>query len=98
MWYDGGMPRAQKVSVALQKDTLSAAKKAAAAEGLSLSGLLMRLLNAHFERQARFENMGRFIEVYAPNLRVTEIDVQAIRDELAAPLKPVRRVKRRRAA
>jgi hypothetical protein len=56
------MAKTQKVSVALRKDALAAAKKAAAADGLSLSGLLMNLLKAHFERRARFENMGKFID------------------------------------
>ncbi len=92
------MPRTQKVSVAVQKDALVAAKKAATAEGLSLSGFLMKLLKAEFERQARFDSMDRFIETYAPNVRVTETDMQAIRDEMTAPLKPVRRSKRKRAA
>jgi hypothetical protein len=92
------MPRTQKVSVALQKDALVAAKKAAVAEGSSLSGFLMRLLNAEFERRARFDSMDRFIEKCAPNVRVTEADMQAIRDEMTAPLKPVRRSKRKRAA
>jgi predicted DNA binding CopG/RHH family protein len=92
------MGRTQKVSVALEKNALAAAKEAAAAEGLSLSGLLMRLLDAHFERQARFASMDRFLEKYAPNVRTTEEDIQAIRDEMAEPLKPVRRARRRRAA
>ena len=52
------MARTQKVSIALRKDTLETAKKAAAADGLSLSGLLMRLLTAHFERQAKFAARG----------------------------------------
>ncbi len=86
------------MSVALRKDTLVAAKKAAAAEGLSLSGLLMRLLTAHFERQARFDGMESFLEAYAPNARVTEEDMRAIRAEMTAPLKPIRRGGRRRAA
>ena len=92
------MPRTQKVSVALQKEALVAAKKAAADEGLSLSGLLMKLLTAHFERQARFDSMDRFIQNFVPNARVTEGDMQAIRDEMSAPLKPVRRARRKRAA
>ena len=92
------MARTQKVSVALEKGMLIAAKKSAAADGSSLSGLLMKLLTAHFERQARFENMGRFIEKYAPRVRVSEDAMQAIRDEMNAPLKPVRRGKRKRAA
>ena len=92
------MARTQKVSIALRKDTLETAKKAAAADGLSLSGLLMKLLTAHFERQAKFAAMDRFIEEFAPNVRVTEQDRQAIRDEMAAPLAPVRRAKRKRTA
>ena len=92
------MSRAQKVSVALDKDVLAAARRNAIAQGLSLSGLLMRLLNSHFERQARFEGMKRFTEKYAPSVRVTDEDIQAIRDELTAPLKPVRRARRRKAA
>jgi len=92
------MARTQKVSVALEKDALARAKKLAAAHGSSLSGLLMQLLEAHFERQARFDGMGRFIDEYAPNVRVTAKDMQAIRDEMTAPLKPIRRGKRKRAA
>jgi predicted DNA binding CopG/RHH family protein len=92
------MAKTQKVSVALQKDALAAAKRAAAAEGLSLSGLLMKLLKAHFERQARFENMARFIDEYVPHVRVSERDMQTVRDEMNAPLRPVRRARRRRAA
>ena len=98
MCYPGGMRRTQKVSVALRKGTLEAAKKAAADEGLSLSGLLMQLLTAHFERQARFAAMGRFVEKYAPNVGVTPHDMQALRDEMTAPLKPFRRGRRKRAA
>ena len=92
------MSKTAKVSVALEKNALAAAKKLAAAEGLSLSGLLMKLLDAHFERQARFENMDRFIREYAPNVRTRDKDIQGIRDEMAAPLKPVRRPRRPRAA
>ena len=56
------MAKTQKVSVALEKSALAAAKKAAVADGLSLSGLLMKLLTAHFEREARFESMDRFVQ------------------------------------
>ena len=92
------MAKTEKVSVALERNALAEAKKLAAADGLSLSGLLMKLLNAHFERQARFVSMDRFIRKYAPNVRTTEKDIQAIRDEMTAPLEPVRRARRRRAA
>jgi hypothetical protein len=92
------MAQTEKVSIALRKDTLAAAKKAARADGLSLSGLLMRLLTAHFERQAKFAAMDRFVETYAPNGRVSDEDMQTIRDEMAAPLAPIRRSKRKRAA
>lgn len=92
------MAKTQKVSVALEKEALVAAKKAAAADGLSLSGLLMKLLNEHFAQRARFASMGRFIKKHAANVRVTEDDMQALRDEMTAPLLPVRRGKRKRAA
>jgi hypothetical protein len=92
------MARTAKVSVALDKDALAKAKKLAAAEGLSLSALLMRLLVAHFERQARFESMDRFIDEYVDHGRVSEQVIQSIRDQLSAPLRPVRRGRRRRAA
>lgn len=92
------MARTQKVSVALRKDAVVQAKKAAVSEGLSLSGLLMKLLDAHFERQQRFERMERFTEKFAPDVRVTEADIQVIRDEIAAPLRPVRRSRKKRAA
>ena len=96
--YPGGMAKTQKVSVALEKNVLVAARKTAAARGMSLSGLLMKLLTAHFERQARFESMDRFIARHAPNVRVTDAAMQAIRDEMTAPLKPIRRRGGRRAA
>jgi hypothetical protein len=96
--YHGGMQKTQKVSVALRKDALILAKKAASASGLSLSGLLMSLLDAHFAQQEKFENMGKFMENDAPNLRVTEQQRQAIRDEMRAPLKPIQRARRKRAA
>ena len=86
------------MSVALEKEALIAAKKAAAADGLSLSGLLMKLLTAHFEQQARFDNMDRFMEKYAPKARVSAEEMQSLRDEMSAPLKPVRRGRRKRAA
>jgi hypothetical protein len=92
------MAKTEKVSIALRKDAVAQAKKAAAAEGLSLSGLLMKLLDAHFERLQRFEQMDRFTEKYASDVRVTEADIQAIRDEMTAPLRPVRRSKKTRAA
>jgi predicted nucleic acid-binding protein len=84
------MAKTEKVSVALEKGALARAKKAAAAEGLSLSGLLMKLLTAHFEREQRFESMGRFVEEFAPHVRVTERDMEAMRQEMNAPLKPIR--------
>lgn len=92
------MVRTQKVSVALEKGALAAAKKLALAEGSSLSALLMKLLNAHLEREAKFERMAGFIDAYAPNARVTPAEMQALRDEMSAPLKPIRRTKRKRAA
>jgi len=86
------MAKTQKVRVALEKSALATAKKLAEAEGSSLSGLLMKLLEAHFEQRARFDCMDRFIEQSAPNVRVTGKDMQAIRSEMTAPPKPVRRV------
>lgn len=92
------MARTEKVSVALDKDALVRAKRVAAADGLSLSGLLMQLLTAHFEKQQRLERMGEYLTEFAPKVHVSEAAMQAIRDEMTAPLKPVRRTKRKRAA
>lgn len=92
------MARTQKVSVALDKDVLTKARKLAAADGLTLSGLLMKLLEAHLEQQARFEAMDRFLAEFPPEAPVTDEAIQSILDELAAPLPPVRRPRRKRAA
>ena len=86
------------MSVALEKNVLAVARKAAAAEGLSLSRLLTNLLNAHLEQQARFASMDRFIEEHARHVRVTDEHIQAIRDQMGAPPPPLRRGRRRRAA
>lgn len=89
--YSGSMARTQKVSVALETEALAAAKKAATRVGLSLSGLLMQLLETHFEHEARLVAMDRVLEELAPHPKVTERQLQSIRDEMTAPLKPVRR-------
>lgn len=96
--YHWGMARTQKVSVALERNALAAAKKLALAEGSSLSALLMKLLSAHLEREAKLARMGAFMEAYAPNARVTAAEVESLRNEMTAPLKPIRRTKRKRAA
>ncbi len=92
------MARTQKVSVALETEALAAAKKAATRVGLSLSGLLMRLLETHFEHEARLVAMDRVLEELAPHTKVTERQLQSIRDEMTAPLKPVRRGRKKKAA
>jgi hypothetical protein len=92
------MQRTQKVSVALDKRALVAARAAATAQGLSLSAFLMRLLNAHLEREARFEHMAVLVREFASEGHVTPAQMQAIRNEMNAPLKPIGRAKRKRAA
>lgn len=88
---------ARKTSIALDKDELAAAKKAAAAQNLSLSAFLSRLVRAHVAQQARFEAMDRYLAEHAPRFRLTEQARAAVEAEWSAPLKPVR-PKRRRAA
>lgn len=93
--YSGGMT-AQKTSIALDKNELAAAKKAAAAQNLSLSGFLSRLVQAHVAQQARFEAMDRFLSEHAPGFRLSDSARASVEAEWNAPLKPVR-PKRRRA-
>lgn len=84
--------------MAIRRDLLAAAKKAAAEEGLSLSGLLSKLVAEHLAQRERFANMDRFLRDYAPDFRVTDEQLRAIGEEMSAPLKPIRRSKRRGAA
>lgn len=98
MCYFGRMARAQKVSIALDKGVLARAKKAAASDGLSLSGMLENLLVEHFERETTLDNMTRFLDEHAPKMHVTERDMQKIRAEMSAPLRPIRRARKKRAA
>jgi hypothetical protein len=88
----------KKTSIALGRDELSAAKKAAAAEGLSLSAFLTKLVRAHIEQQVKFAAMDRFAKRYAPKHRLTEEARASIEAEWSAPLKPVRSRRRRTAA
>jgi hypothetical protein len=88
----------QKTSIGLRKDELAAAKKAAAAEGLSLSAFLSRLVRAHVAQQLKFDAMDRFVKEHAPGHRLTEEARAAIEAEWSAPLKPVRARRRRSAA
>jgi hypothetical protein len=86
---------AQKTSVALPKEELAAAKRAAAAEGLSLSAFLTNLVRAHMAQQARFDAMARFLEQHAPGFRSSPKARAAIEAEWTAPLAPVRRRRKR---
>lgn len=88
----------QKTSIALGKDELAAAKKAAAAEGLSLSAFLSKLVRAHVEQEMKFAAMDRFVTEHVPGHRLTEGARAAIEAEWTAPLKPVRSKRRRSAA
>lgn len=88
----------QKTSIALGKDELTAAKRAAAAEGLSLSAFLSKLVRAYVEQQTKFAAMDRFAKKYAPGHRLTEAARAALEAEWSAPLKPVRSKRRRSAA
>lgn len=88
----------QKTSIALGKEELAAAKKAAASEGLSLSAFLTKLVRAHVEQRAKLEAMDRFVSTYAPKHRLSEKARAAIESEWTAPLQPVRPRRRRKAA
>lgn len=88
----------RKTSIALGKDELAAAKKAAAAEGVSLSAFLTNLVRAHVAQQERFDAMGRYLSKHAPEFRLTDKAKAAVEAEWNAPLKPVRARRRRSAA
>ncbi len=88
----------QKTSVALDKSALAAAKKAAAAEGLSLSAFLTSLVRAHVEQQARFEAMTEYLREHAPRFRLSDRARASVEAEWSAPLTPIRTRRRRRAA
>lgn len=97
MCYLGGMAT-QKTRIALAKEELAVAKKAAAAEGLSLSAFLSKLVRAHVAQQGKFDAMDRFVKKYAPGHRLTPDARAAIEAEWNAPLQPVRTRRRRGAA
>lgn len=89
----------QKTSVALGKAELAAAKRAAAAEGSSLSAFLTKLVRAHVAQAARFDAMERYLMKHAPDFRLTGRARAAVESEWTAPLKPVRvRPRRKRTA
>ena len=88
----------QKTSIALDKTELAAAKKAAAAEGMSLSAFLSKLVQAHVAQQIKLEAMDLFVKRHASSHRLTDEAKAAIEAEWSAPLKPVRAKRRRSAA
>lgn len=88
----------EKTSIALPREDLVAARRAADAEGLSLSAFLVKLVREHVARQSRFEAMDRFVKTYAPKHRLTPRAKAAIEAEWEAPLEPIRPRRRRRAA
>lgn len=88
----------RKTSVALGKDELVAAKKAAAAQGLSLSAFLTLLVRTHVAQQERFEAMARYLAKFAPGFRLGEKARAAVEAEWSAPIGPVRPRRKRRAA
>jgi len=86
-----------KTSIALSREELSVAKKAAEAQGLSLSAFLSSLVREHAAQEARFEAMDHYLQRFAPRFRLSERARAAVEAEWSAPLKPIR-PKRRRAA
>jgi len=88
----------RKTSIALGRDELAAAKKAAAAEGLSLSAFLTRLVHDHIAQQARFEAMDRYLTKFAPGFRLSDKARADVEAEWTAALKPVRPRRKRAAA
>jgi hypothetical protein len=95
--YCGGMA-SQKTSIALAREELAMAKKAAAAQGLSLSAFLSHLIRAHVAQEARFDAMGQYLSRYSAGFRLTPKARAAVEAEWSAPLKPVRAKRRRKAA
>jgi hypothetical protein len=87
-----------KTSVALGKEELVAAKRAAKREGVSVSAFLTRLIREHAAQVARFEAMKHYLDAHAPDFRPTDAARAAVVAEWTAPLSPVRRRSRRRAA
>ena len=87
----------EKTSVALGKEELEFAKKAAAALGLSLSAFLTSLIREYVVQQARFDAMQRYLEEHAPNFRLTAKARAAIEAEWTAPLEPVRPRRKKKA-
>ena len=88
----------QKTSVALGRAELAAAKKAAAAGGVSLSAFLTDLVRAHVAQQTRFDAMDRYLADHARSFRLTDDARAQVAAEWDAPLKPVRPRRRKRAA
>ena len=88
----------QKTSVALGREELAVARKAAAAAGLSLSAFLTQLVRAHLEQEAKLESMDRFMKRFAPRHRLSPEARASIEAEWTAPLAPIRPRRRRRAA
>lgn len=77
-----------KTSIALGREELRAAKKSAAAQGLSLSGFLSSLVREHAAQQARFEAMDHYLQRFAPRFRLSEKARVAVEAEWTDPPKP----------
>lgn len=89
----------QKTSVSLDVGAIAAAKRAAEAEGVSLSAFLSQLIRERVKQDERFEAMARFLHEHAPTHKLSERSRRAIEAEWSAPLQPVRaRGRRKRGA
>lgn len=88
------MAKTEKTSIALGKEELTAARRAAVKEGLSLSAFLARLVREHMAQEARFDAMDLYLERFAPGFQLSDAARATISSEWTAPLRPVRRRKR----
>ncbi len=86
-----------RTSIALGREDVVLAKKAAVAQGLSLSAFLAALVREHAVQETRFHAMDNYLQRFALRFRLSEKARAAVEAEWSAPLKPIR-PRRRRAA
>lgn len=77
-----------KTGIALDRDMLALAEKAAAAQGLSVSAFLSSLVREHAAQAARFQAMDDYLQRFAPWFRLSDKARAAIEAEWSAPLNP----------
>jgi hypothetical protein len=90
--------RTTKISIAIDKEQLRIARRAAKSEGMSLSGYIARALGTQLEDQARIDSARELYRSWSPETLPTAADREAFLERMSRPWTGPKHARKRRRA